>query len=417
MPIALTIGSTTCPGSNPTAPFEFEPHAKGDTAFEDVFAEGDVSIGPAPDEGRGEILPANSVVEDSEELTEVDDLPSEDANSLDAVGTRFSGEVLASVSKSGQGSLEGQQDIVEQHSGSEFNASPEIPIEFSHTLTGLPKVGETSMKPGHPPLTLPSMSHAMAVSDKSVPKIVNNSAELSPENASAALVTPDKSDEGDHPGAPAETTSDAQWSVGSRSVQTSDIRMAQGPLSLNSAHFKIASSVAEIEASELEEKMSFPMRLSDLSTIHIRQDNTLLPAVPASSTRAETAHAVAGQLAAAITAKPGSGAVEISLNPEELGKVSITLASREDGIHFMITADRPETLELMRRHISILASEFQDIGFGDLSFHLGMSMGAQQEEGSKSTEPYASTKEEEKDAETPGVERLADSNRALDLRL
>ena len=69
---------------------------------------------------------------------------------------------------------------------------------------------------------------------------------------------------------------------------------------------------------------------------------------PAQAARAEVARAIAGQMAAAVQARPGSGAVEIALNPEELGRVSIVLNGRDDGFYVTIAAERPETLDLMR---------------------------------------------------------------------
>ncbi|CUH50429.1 flagellar hook-length control protein FliK [Ruegeria atlantica] len=60
--------------------------------------------------------------------------------------------------------------------------------------------------------------------------------------------------------------------------------------------------------------------------------------------RPETARAVAGQMAAVINTQPKSGSIEIALNPEELGRVSIMLNGRDDGLHLTISAERPETL-------------------------------------------------------------------------
>ncbi len=94
---------------------------------------------------------------------------------------------------------------------------------------------------------------------------------------------------------------------------------------------------------------------------------------PPPTSRADIARAIAGQMAAVISSRPGTGAVEVALNPEELGRVSIVLNGREDGLHMSITAERPETLDLMRRHISVLESEFQKLGFGGLSFEFGTS--------------------------------------------
>ncbi|MEO1106992.1 MAG: flagellar hook-length control protein FliK [Pseudomonadota bacterium] len=98
----------------------------------------------------------------------------------------------------------------------------------------------------------------------------------------------------------------------------------------------------------------------------------------AQAARAEVARAIAGQMAAAIQARPGLGAIEIALNPEELGRVSIVLNGREDGFYLTIAAERPETLDLMRRHIAMLSEEFQKLGYGDLSFDLGNSSDSQQ---------------------------------------
>ncbi|MGB3148199.1 MAG: flagellar hook-length control protein FliK [Paracoccaceae bacterium] len=80
-------------------------------------------------------------------------------------------------------------------------------------------------------------------------------------------------------------------------------------------------------------------------------------------------HAVAQQLAGAIetaTNRP----VELTLSPEELGRVRMTLAaSGEAGLTLTISADRPETIDLMRRHIDQLAQDFRDLGYRNLSFN------------------------------------------------
>ncbi len=62
------------------------------------------------------------------------------------------------------------------------------------------------------------------------------------------------------------------------------------------------------------------------------------------------------------------GPVELALNPEELGRVSLKVTSGEAGIGVAITAERPETLELMRRHIDQLARDFREMGFSGATF-------------------------------------------------
>ena len=60
--------------------------------------------------------------------------------------------------------------------------------------------------------------------------------------------------------------------------------------------------------------------------------------------------------------------VEVTLSPEELGKVRMTLTTTDGGLTLSLVADRPETLALMRRHIDQLAQDFRDLGFQNLSF-------------------------------------------------
>ncbi|WP_171101416.1 flagellar hook-length control protein FliK [Ruegeria sp. HKCCD7255] len=133
--------------------------------------------------------------------------------------------------------------------------------------------------------------------------------------------------------------------------------------------------------------------------------------------RADTARAIAGQMAAAISAKPGSGAIEIALNPEELGRVSIILNGREDGFQLTIAAERPEALDLMRRHLAVLSSEFQKLGYSDLSFDLGMSNNTGK--GGDSTAQDAATSEalQLDEAETTAPPPKTGPDRGLDMRL
>lgn len=79
---------------------------------------------------------------------------------------------------------------------------------------------------------------------------------------------------------------------------------------------------------------------------------------------------VARQIADAIQQMPNRP-VEISLNPEELGRVRLGLTTSEAGLIVHILAERPETMELMRRHINNLESAFAAIGYSDIAFSFG----------------------------------------------
>lgn len=60
--------------------------------------------------------------------------------------------------------------------------------------------------------------------------------------------------------------------------------------------------------------------------------------------------------------------MEIQMAPEELGRVRMALSTTETGATLVITAERPETLDLMRRHIDQLAQDFRRMGYEDIGF-------------------------------------------------
>ncbi|WP_386733392.1 flagellar hook-length control protein FliK [Lutimaribacter marinistellae] len=63
--------------------------------------------------------------------------------------------------------------------------------------------------------------------------------------------------------------------------------------------------------------------------------------------------------------------MDIALNPEELGRVRMSIVTRDDAITLHLGAERPETLELLRRNIAELASAFREIGYGSVDFTFG----------------------------------------------
>ena len=64
--------------------------------------------------------------------------------------------------------------------------------------------------------------------------------------------------------------------------------------------------------------------------------------------------------------------VEIALSPEELGHVRLLLRDHMTATPTVtLHADRADTLDLMRRHIDILAQDLRDMGYSDVSFSFG----------------------------------------------
>ncbi len=79
---------------------------------------------------------------------------------------------------------------------------------------------------------------------------------------------------------------------------------------------------------------------------------------------------VSEQLAAGLRMATEQSA-EIRLNPAELGRVRISLHTSDTGVIVSVLAERPETLDLLRRNSDILAQEFREIGYGAAEFSFG----------------------------------------------
>lgn len=84
-------------------------------------------------------------------------------------------------------------------------------------------------------------------------------------------------------------------------------------------------------------------------------------------TRMDLPHHVARQIADALQHLPNRP-VEIVLSPEELGRVRLGVSTSEGNIMVSVLAERPETTELIRRHISALETAFQELGYSNINF-------------------------------------------------
>ncbi|MEL6959537.1 MAG: flagellar hook-length control protein FliK [Pseudomonadota bacterium] len=81
-----------------------------------------------------------------------------------------------------------------------------------------------------------------------------------------------------------------------------------------------------------------------------------------------TAPAIAHQIAHAAQGIGAGHSTEIKLNPAELGSVRIVMTTQETGLIVSLMVERPETADLMRRHIDSLMQEFEALGYDDVSF-------------------------------------------------
>ncbi len=83
------------------------------------------------------------------------------------------------------------------------------------------------------------------------------------------------------------------------------------------------------------------------------------------------ARSIVSQVVHAVARPQADGTVEIRLQPEELGRVRLSMSPGEVGVTVQITAERPETLDLLRRNIDMLQAELADRGFSEMSSSFG----------------------------------------------
>ncbi|TNF64554.1 MAG: hypothetical protein EP307_02480 [Rhodobacteraceae bacterium] len=100
---------------------------------------------------------------------------------------------------------------------------------------------------------------------------------------------------------------------------------------------------------------------------------TAAPA-PAPATAALPFRPVAMQIAMALPAA-ADGSVEITLSPRELGQVRLSLSPGETGLVLTMVAERPETLDMLRRHAAELGHDLRSLGYHDVDFRFGGSSG------------------------------------------
>ncbi|WP_168770533.1 flagellar hook-length control protein FliK [Flavimaricola marinus] len=105
-------------------------------------------------------------------------------------------------------------------------------------------------------------------------------------------------------------------------------------------------------------------------SVHAPGDTRSGPSSIAAATPASVAQSASAQIARAAIQANGAR-TELILDPEELGKVRLNMVSDDRSITLHVMADRPDTLDLLRRNIETLEQEFRDLGFEDVTFAFG----------------------------------------------
>lgn len=104
--------------------------------------------------------------------------------------------------------------------------------------------------------------------------------------------------------------------------------------------------------------------------------------------------------------------VTVVLSPEELGSLRFEVQERGDTVHVTLTVERPETLDLLRRHVDQLVGEFRHAGFTGASFSF---FGGGGNEERATQQPYQHLTKAEVDDPLPAAQRRVSTG--LDLRI
>lgn len=157
-------------------------------------------------------------------------------------------------------------------------------------------------------------------------------------------------------------------------VKTVDALTTPNPEQQTTKNLNVLTTPAETVASEVTKQLN-PL-LSELEFIAARSDfsgdrSTITVGERSSGIAAQQLtlvpqkvlpNSIVEQLNLAVS-KRTNGALEIQLDPVELGKVRLQISPTEMGQRIIVTADRPEILDLLRKNEDVLAAEFAEQGF------------------------------------------------------
>jgi flagellar hook-length control protein FliK len=97
------------------------------------------------------------------------------------------------------------------------------------------------------------------------------------------------------------------------------------------------------------------------------------------------------------------GTIELRLDPAELGRVRISMVARDGLMQAIITAERPETLEMLRRNSDSLDTTFSEQGFENTELDFQQFEGDNDPEDEKSSS-FTSTSNSIPEASTPNLQ-------------
>lgn len=129
-----------------------------------------------------------------------------------------------------------------------------------------------------------------------------------------------------------------------------------------------------------------------------------------------TAQAILAQLQAALP-KANGEATEILLNPEELGRVRMTLSGGDGVGSVLLQVERPETLDLIRRNIEQMRAELAEAGWESVTFNFAQGGSGSSDHGQSGHTPGSAVPAETAQETPLPASRANASASGLDLRL
>ncbi len=107
-----------------------------------------------------------------------------------------------------------------------------------------------------------------------------------------------------------------------------------------------------------------------------------------------------------------SGTIDVRLNPEELGQLKISFTQTDSGLNVVVHAERPDTLDLVRRHVDLLTQDLRLLGYGDISLDFGAPGSGQSE-----TQGDTGTRNQQTSVEDTGMRAPSESAAQAGVRM
>ena len=145
---------------------------------------------------------------------------------------------------------------------------------------------------------------------------------------------------------------------------------------------EVYQTQGEADSPVTEPAEAAPIDLLPLNTVLAAPDDAMiLPqpphdmAAPAHAPTKAAHNLIAPESVAPVVAAhartPHAEPLEIVLNPQELGHLRFEIRHSGEQVSVLLTAERPETLDLMRRHADQLVTELRQSGFSEASLSFG----------------------------------------------